>query len=166
MSLNLPKIIIALLLSVLLAGCYSFTGGNIPNHLKTIYIPSVKDNSGYGNPKYRETLSQKLIEEFRNDGSLTVVEKSGDARLSVAISSIREETVAVNPGQVETERKIIVTCDVEYYDAVKKKQIWKKSFPNFSNYQIANAATARDLAISTAIGQLAADILFAVVSGW
>lgn len=160
------KLLIFCFLTMIITGCYSFTGGNIPDHLKTIFIPSVKDNSGYGNPKYRENLYQKIIEEFRNDGSLTVVDKTGDARLNVSLESIREETIAVNPGQVESERKIVVTCEVEYYDAVKKKQIWKKSFPNFSNYQIANAATARDLAISTAINQIAADILFAVVSGW
>ncbi len=166
MNASVKKIIIIFVVPVLFAGCYSFTGGNIPSHLKSIFIASVKDNSGFGNPKYRESLYQKLIEEFRNDGSLSVAEKAGDARLSVSIISIREETIAVNPGQVETERKIVVTCEAEYYDNVKKKLIWKKSFPNFGNFQIANAATARDLAISTAINQIAADVLFAVVSGW
>ncbi len=166
MRKQLATLALLLATAVLFTGCYSFTGGNIPDHLKTLYIPSVKDNSGYGNPKFKDDLSVKLVETFRNDGSFQLVERSGDARLTVTISSIREETVAVSQGQLETEKKVIVSCETEYYDAVKKKVIWKKTFSNYGTFLIANAGTARDQAISKAIEQIADDILFGVVSGW
>ncbi len=160
------KIKILVLFTLFLGGCYSFTGGTIPEYLKTLYIANVRDNSGYGNPKYRESLQQDLIDEFRSDGSFQLVESGGDAKLTVSIVSITDATITVSPGELETERKITVNCEAEYYDAVKKKQIWKKRYSNFNVYEIANAFTARDEAILQSLQKTTEDILFDVVSGW
>lgn len=149
-----------------LTGCYSFTGGSVPNHLKTIYISSITDNSGYGNPKYRDVLYLKLIEKFQNDNTLQLVERNGDARLTVTIKSINEEIQTVSQNQLERERKIVVTCEVEYFDVIKKKIIWKKTFTNFEIYDVANAFVDKDRAINDALEQTSDDILLAVVSGW
>ena len=153
------------------AGCYSFTGGSIPEHIKSLQISPVDDVSGYGNPKYRDELSQTLFDTFRDDNSFQLVDNGGDARLDVKISSVRDQTLSVGSGsssggELETERKITVTCEVEYYDAVKKKLLWKKSFPNFGTYEIAAAQTDRDIAVLKALEQTSEDILLAVVSGW
>ncbi len=151
---------------VSLAGCYSFTGGTVPEHLKDIYIATVNDNSGYGNPAYRSTLTENLIEKFRNDSPFRLVERGGDARLEVSITSISDQTMTVSPGELETERKINVTCQAVYYDRVKNKEIWKKTFSNGQVYDLANAQAARDEAVNLALEQISDDILLAVVSGW
>lgn len=45
----------------LLPGCrYSFSGGSVPPHLKTIAIPIVQDQSGYGDPTLRDEFTQQL----------------------------------------------------------------------------------------------------------
>ena len=147
-------------------GCYSFTGGSIPDYIKTLYISTVTDNSGYGNPKYREEFMRTLVETFRKDNSLNLVEKGGDAKLYVVISAIRDEISKIKPGELETQRKITVVCDAEYYDAVKKKAFWKKSFSNFNIYDLTNVQVNRDQAVSDALKRTADDILIAVVSGW
>lgn len=151
---------------VCFAGCYSFTGGSIPEHLKTLYITTAKDESGFGNPKYKDELTNALIDNFSKDNSFTLVQSGGDAKLNVSIKSIVDIINAVNPGELETERKITITCKVEYYDAVKKKMIWTKDFSNFDIYELKNVQTARDEAISVAIKRIAEDIMLAVVSGW
>jgi len=151
---------------VFLAGCYSFTGGNVPDYLKDLYIATVNDNSGYGNPSYRSTLTENLINKFKNDSPFRLVERGGDARLEVAISSISDQTTTVSPGELETERKINVNCEAIYYDRVKNKEIWKKSFSNAQMYELAGAQTARDAAVNLALNQISDDILLAVVSGW
>ena len=163
--LNIPCVICMLVL-VQFSGCYSFTGGSVPEHLKTLYIPAVNDKSGYGDPKYREKLTQLLIDKFKSDNTLNLVERGGDARLTVTISSITEPILTVNPGELERERKVVVMCQVEYYDAVKKNVIFNKAFSAFSVYNIANAQTERDIAINKALEQTSDDILLAVVSGW
>jgi hypothetical protein len=163
--LNIPFVFYMFVL-VQFSGCYSFTGGSVPEYLKTLYIPPVNDKSGYGNPNYREKLNQLLVDKFRNDNTFELVERGGDARLTVTISSINEPILTVNPGELEKERKIVITCQVEYYDAVKKNVIFNKAFSAFSVYNIANAQTERDQAFDKALDQTSDDIMLAVVSGW
>ena len=161
-------LLICIVVTVQMFGCYSFTGSSIPEHLKTLSIAPVGDNSGYGNPKYKDKLSSLLYDKFKNDNSFSIVDRNGNARLNVTIvpGGIKDETTVITPGELEKERKITVTCDVEYYDAVKKKQIFKKPFANYSVYDISNAQANRDAAVNTALDRITDDILIAVVSGW
>ena len=150
----------------ILSGCYSFTGSSIPEHIKTIYISSIRDNSGYGNPNYRETLTQNIINNFRRDNSLELVEGTGDARLNITISSIQDETSTVKAGELEKERRITVVCEAEYIDNVKRITLWKKNFSNDNIYNIDDAQANRELAINDILNQISEDIMLAVVSGW
>ncbi len=153
-----------------LGGCYSFTGGSIPPHLKTLKISPVEDNSGYGNPEYRNFLAQELFDKFRNDKSFEIVEQNANANLNVSIVSIREATVGISDGgsagELESERKITISCKVEYFDAVKKVMLIEKKFNSFGTFDVNNAFTERDEAVRSAISQIADDIMLAVVSGW
>lgn len=158
--------LICIIILVLMNGCYSFTGGTIPEHLKSITIVTAGDNSGYGNPRYKLVLTESLIEGFRRDNSLKLTETEGDARLNVVINQIIESTSGVSAGEIEKERRVTITCSAEYYDYVKKKLIWKKDFTNYGTFSLTNAQSARDEAIQTALKQLSDDILLAVVSGW
>lgn len=156
-----------ILISILfIAGCYSFTGGSIPEHLKTLQIAPINDNSGFGDPRYKDYLTKKIIEEFQRDNSFQLVEFQGDAKLTITISSIRDDIETVKPGELEKQRRITITCNAEYFDAVKKKSIWQKSFSSYDVYELANFPQSRDKSIYDILDNLAQDILLAVVSGW
>lgn len=158
--------ILIISLVFLIYGCYSFTGGSVPTHLKTLQITNVSDNSGFGNPIFREEMARNLIVKFRNDNSFSLVEGLGDARLTVAISSISDIPVSVQPGELEKERRVNVTTKAEYFDNVKKKVIWEKSFDNFAIYDVSNVQENRNREIFRILEQTSNDILLAVVSGW
>lgn len=160
------NLIICGIIIVTMSGCYSFTGGAIPEHLSTIYIAPVTDNSGFGNPQYREDLYSFLLEEFRQDGSFEIADNGGDARLEITISNISEESIAVTQNELESERKVQVTCKVEYFDNIKNKMLLEKSFSNYEVYDVNASTNARDQAVRDAIDQLSEDILLGVVSGW
>jgi len=163
----MKKIIALLSVIVFLSGCYSFTGGNIPPHLKSIYIQPVVDNSGYGNPTFRDILAQSLIDEFRSDNSFNINENpGGDARLEVSLINIADSPVAVSSGALETERRVTVRCKAIYYDNVKREEIWNKNFSSYLNYELSNALANRNEAIEQILEQISNDILLAVVSGW
>ena len=164
-----PKIFILLNLWIsflILQGCYSFTGGSVPAHLKTLRINSVTDQSGFGNPAYKIDLETAITDNFLRDNSFEVVEIAGDARLTISIRSINESTQTVGQGELETERRITVTCEVEYFDNVNKKQIWKKNFSSHGMFDVNQAFTARNETIEIILRQIAEDIMLAVVSGW
>jgi hypothetical protein len=160
------KYLLYILIISILLGCYSFKGGSVPDHLKTIRIATVTDNSGYGNPQYMQNMTNELFNEFREDGSFKIVDRGGDAKITVTISSIREEKFQVSQQELETERKITVTCKVEYFDAVKNKMIWTNDFKNTEIYDINASQQGIDRAINDALQKTVEDIVFQVVSGW
>jgi len=157
---------LSILLALILFGCYSFKGGSVPEHLKSIRIATVTDNSGYGNPQYMQNMTNELFKEFREDGSFKIVDRGGDAKITITISSIREEKFQVSQQELETERKITVTCKAEYFDALKNKMIWSNDFKNTEIYDINASQQGIDRAINDALQKTVEDIVFQVVSGW
>lgn len=158
---------ISLIFLLSLNSCrYSFTGGSVPSHLKTIFIVQVEDNSGYGNPIYRNQLNEGIVESIRRDNSLQVVEGNGDSRLEVVMTGIRDETLSVGTGQIENERKITLAVKAIYFDNVYQKELWSKPFTKSMNYEIDNSQDNRDAAMFRIIEQISDDIMLAVVSGW
>jgi Lipopolysaccharide-assembly len=151
---------------LLSSGCYSFTGGSIPAHLKTLAIPLADDTSGFGQAQLRETLTQQLIQNFRRDNAYTLVQDRSDALLMVAITNIAEATATVQQGEVERDKQVVVTVNVVYEDRVKQKTIWQKPLSSTIAYDIASGLQGRDAALQRALQQLSNDILLSVVSGW
>ncbi len=160
------KKFISLLFYLLAIGCYSFKGGSLPEHIKTVSFAPVVDNSNYGNPIYRDMFVNELMKKFKSDNSLKVIEGTGDSKLSVTINAIRDETAFVKPGELEKERKITMDVTVEFFDAVKNKSIFNRKFSNYAIYSVASIPTSRDKAIEEVITKLTDDILLATVSGW
>ncbi|MGB9771846.1 MAG: LPS assembly lipoprotein LptE [Candidatus Kapaibacteriota bacterium] len=160
------KKFISLLFFLLTSGCYSFKGGSLPEHIKTISFAPIVDNSNYGNPQYRDMFINELIRKFQKDNSLKVIEGTGDSKLNITINSIRDETAFVKPGELEKERKITMEVTVEFFDAVKSKSIFNRKFSNYSIYSVAEIPSSRDRAIEDVISKLTDDILLATVSGW
>lgn len=150
----------------LLGGCYSFTGGAVSPHLKTISVATASDNSGFGNPQFREFYTQQIIAKFRSDNSLTLVDADADARLTPVITIISDATVNVGPGELERERKVNVTVEGEYFDAVKNKQKWKKTFSNSKIYTATEGQAGRERAVTAALREIADDMFLEVVSEW
>lgn len=163
---SLVLFLLSVIVLFFLYGCYSFTGGSVPAHLKTLRINSITDQSGFGNPEYKIDLETHLTNNFLRDNSFELVETVGDAKLIVSIVSINEAIQTIGRGELETERKITVNCAAEYYDNVKRKQIWKKNFSSYAVFDVNQAFTARNEAILTVLKQLSEDIMLAVVSGW
>ncbi|MFY8161556.1 MAG: T9SS type A sorting domain-containing protein [Candidatus Kapaibacteriota bacterium] len=81
------KLIILFSITLLFKSCYSFTGGSVPEHLKSIQITNVNDNSGFGNPLYREEMSRLIINRFRNDNSFSIYPNPAITEFNILIKS-------------------------------------------------------------------------------
>ncbi len=158
--------ILILSFAIGVGGCYSFTGGSVPPHLKTLRIRTVDDQSGFGNPEYGVFLTQTLIEEFENDGTFTLVQEKPDAELAATIRAVRDELLVIQTGEQERERKLTVVVEAMYWDRVKQKQVWRKTFSQYRVYAVAGGTEARDQAAKEALAAIAEDIFLAVVSYW
>lgn len=156
-----------LVLLVLFAGCYSFTGASIPAHLKTVGIPLATDNSGFGRSEMRQELTEFLIQKFTREGSLQVRDRSvSDALLDVTISRIADDPVAVKAGEELTRKRATIYVQVTYRDMKQQKLMWDRTFQQFADYDVSAGLEGLNTALRNAEEKLAEDILLAVISNW
>lgn len=152
----------------LLPGCrYSFSGGSVPPHLKTIAIPIVQDQSGYGDPTLRDEFTQQLVSRFTSDGSLSLADRnSADSALETVITNVRESAVVVNPGEQVSQRRMTVTARVTFTDLKLHKKVWEKNISQWGDYASGGGPTQRNEGIREALKKITEDILNETVAGW
>jgi hypothetical protein len=137
----------------LFSGCtYSFRGGSVPAGLKTIAIPLVQDQRGYGDPTLRDMLTQKLIDAFTSDNTLQITSRNtADSMLESVITSVKDAPSAVQGGEVVTTRRITVAVHVTFEDLKQRKKLWEKDFSSWGDYASGGGPTQRNDGISLAV---------------
>lgn len=157
----------ALIISLIAGGCYSFRGGSVPPHLKSVAIPLFDDQSGSAEPGLREKFTNKLIDRFRQDNSLQVTDKThSDSAVEGTIVSLVDEPYVVVQGESVTKRKITLSVKASYHDAKLNREVWNKQLSNWGTYDISGGIVQRQAAIDAAIDKLTEDILNETVSSW
>ena len=156
-------------LIVIFSGCtYSFNGANPPEGIKSIYIPTVKDESGFGAANLGDNVTLLLKNKFIKDNTLEYAEKvNADAVLSCVIKSIKDEVLVVQAGEQVSQRKITIVINVDFQNLKTKKSIWKKDFSNWGQYNSQSGSfSSRDDGLNSAIDKITDDILLEVISNW
>ena len=157
------------LLLLLVNSCnYSFKGASPPEGIKTIFIPTIKDESGFGAANLAEDMTLLLKNKFIKDNTLEYADKtSADGMLSCIIKSVKDEALVVSEGEQVSKRKITINVSVEFQNLKKQKNIWVKDFSNWGEYEsLSGGFSQRDLGISSAADKITDDILLEVISNW
>ena len=159
---------VACLIAVTETGCYSFSGASVPPHLKTIAIPLVDDQSGFGEPGLREQFTTALTNLFISDNSLEVANRtSADAVLEGAIVSISDAPAVIQQGEQVSRRRITMTARFQFRDMKLRKVTWEKNFSNWGDYDASGSgASQRQTGLQEAMRKITEDILLESVSGW
>jgi outer membrane lipopolysaccharide assembly protein LptE/RlpB len=157
-----------ILLSLLLAGCtYSFKGGSVPPHLKTIAIPIVEDASPYGDPTLRDTFTKQLVALFTNDNTLQLTDRNtADSMLEGVITNVKDEPAVLQGSEQVAQRRITVTVRMTFQDLKLRKKVWEKDFSNWGDYPSGGGLTQRNEGVTEAVRKLTEDILNDTVAGW
>ncbi len=147
---------------------YSFKGASPPEGIKTIYIPTVRDESGFGLPNLGEEMTTLLKNKFINDNTLEYAEKTqADGMLDVVVKSLTDEALVVTGNETVSRRKITITVSVDFTNLRKQKNIWKKDFSNWGEYDSSTGGfSKRDEGVKSAEDKLTDDILLEVISNW
>lgn len=159
----------ALAAAVLFAGCYTFRQGSALPHLKTVVIPTVNDNSGFGRSTIRFDMTTLLIDRFRSDNTMQVIDDpEADSRLEVSIVSIRTDLRrAVSSDERETVRGVAVEARTTFFDNVKNTAVYEnRSFRGESSYDLSEGSSGEERAIDEALDALTNEILLATVADW
>jgi hypothetical protein len=166
--MRLCGIIVLFMGLLLFTGCpYSFTGASVPKHLKTIAIPLVDDQSGFGEAGLRETFTTQLTNLFIGDNSLQVADKTtADSILEGVILPVSDAPSVVAAGEAVTRRRITMTVKCTYQDKVQRKKLWEKTFSEWGDYDSGGGLSQREIGLQDAIKKVTEDILLETVSGW
>lgn len=162
-------VVSAALLVTSVAGCaYSFTGASVPSHLKTIAIPLVDDQSGFGEPGLRELFTTELTNLFINDNSLEVADRgNADSILEGAITAITDAPAVIQQGEEVSRRRVTVSARFAFQDMKLRKKVWEKTFSNWGDYESSGGGPSqRQAGLQEAIRKLTEDVLLETVSGW
>ncbi len=157
------------LLLLLVNSCnYSFKGASPPEGIKTIFIPTIKDESGFGAANLSEDMTLLLKNKFIKDNTLEYADKTtADGMISCTIKSVKDEALVVSEGEQVSKRKITISVSVEFQNLKKQKNIWVKDFSNWGEYESSSGGfSQRDLGISSASDKITDDILLEVISNW
>jgi len=154
--------------SVFLVSCtYSFKGGSVPPHLKTIAIPIVEDQSGYGDPTLRDSFTKQLVDRFTNDNTLQLADRnSADSILEGVVTEVKDAPVVLQGGEQVAQRRMTVTVRVTFQDLKLRKKVWEKSFTSWGDYSSGSGLTQRNDGVLEAVRKLTEDILNDTVAGW
>jgi hypothetical protein len=158
----------ALCTCLIFAGCvYSFTGASVPPHLKTVAIPLVDDQSGFGEPGLREDLTRVLTDLFISDNSLAVADRStADALLVGAINTVSDAPSVVQQGEQVSKRRVTMSVRFTFQDMKLRKKVWEKTFSNWGDYDSGGGLSQRKAGLQEAIRKITEDVLLETVSGW
>jgi hypothetical protein len=165
-------LLLALLLSTTIggcAGCYSTRQGTALPHLKTVYIQQVEDVSGSGRASVRQDLMQRLVQRFRDDNTLRVVDANGaDSRIDVTIVTINDkERLNISSAELETTRRVTIEARATFTDNVKRKPVYsERIFRGEGQFNVNSGESGVNDAIRVAIDKVTNDILLESVAQW
>ena len=155
-------------LFMVFTGCtYSFKGGSVPPHLKTLAIPLVEDQSAYGDPALRKSFTDQLVNLFTNDNTLQLTNSNtADCILEGIITDVKDAPSVLQGNEQVAQRRITVKVRMTFQDLKLRKKVWEKEFSNWGDYPSGGGLTQRSEGATDAIRKLTEDILNDTVAGW
>ncbi|WP_236848226.1 LPS assembly lipoprotein LptE [Chlorobaculum limnaeum] len=156
------------LVTLLLQGCYSFSGASIPPHLNTVAVPLFDDTSQAGIAEYREYITRSLVNKIESQSTLSIEADPtrADSVLKGAIVAYSDEPSQL--GSV-TERavtnRITIVLQAEFNDQVKNTTLFSQTFVGFADYQV-GSYTKQQEAIRNAYNMALDDLFNRMISNW
>lgn len=156
-----PRMRVISLLAVLLLGLngcvYSFTGGGLPRHIRTVAVLPFENATAQ--PLIGTELQSALREELpRSLGVRLVDEDVADAVVRGRITGFRETAQNIRPGDANTnaqvfQREVRITFEAEIYDRTEDRAIWQASSlsgvgtyqPDQEDFTVGRAQALEDL---------------------
>lgn len=163
-------ILVCAIISALLSSCmfYSFKG-TLPPHIKNVAIPIFNDRTAEFN--IQQTVTDQIRLNIIQENILKLAsEDNCHSILYGTILSIGDEPLIyteTETGEEVKEYRLTLRIEVEWYDSINNKSIFKKEFVGYSEYDpSALDGSTREKALENAIDQITEDIINSLLSGW
>ena len=141
------------LAAILTAGCgYHLVGygSSLPNHIKTIAIPTFKNSSI--EPNIHRDVTDSIRRAFISDGRLKLIDaRRADLIIKGTLIKYQLQPVSFSAQDTVDEYIIRLGVQIEAYDRIKKKILFKQEFNTQWDYRVTSNVIDSELAKNTAL---------------
>lgn len=146
---------------------YGFSGGSIPEGMKTINIQYFENIAPLVYPTLSQNFTEGLKERIRNQSRLSQVNQDGDATFEGFITDYTISPAAVEAG---TDRaamnRMTITVKVSYHNKIKPEDDFEQPFTRFKEFA-GNLQSAQEETLGKEIIQmLTEDIYNKAFANW
>ncbi len=162
--LALAQFVLLVPLLTLITGCYSFTGSNLPGHIKSLGVPTFENSTL--EPGVEQEATSTITDQFISDGRLRIASPSAsDARLIGKLSGY-ENKVNNYDGDQPRDYIVVVTLSVQMRDQVKNQDLWREDKMVATAVYDPGEGETEEEARATALQTLASDIVGRTLEQW
>jgi hypothetical protein len=117
------------LLALFLSGCvYSFVGGGLPRHIRTIAVLPFENATPQ--PLIEAELERRMQQDVPRNLGLRIADESvADAVIRGRITGYEEVAASVRPAQDDrlpvVQRQVRITYEAEIYDMREDQSLWR-----------------------------------------
>lgn len=159
---------LVLLLSVTSCGVkYGFTGGSIPEGMKTVNVLYFENIASMVYPTLSQNFTEGLKERIRNQSRLSQVNDNADATFEGFITDYAIAPAAVEAG---TDRaalnRLTVTIKVSYHNKLNEKDNFETSFTRYKDFSGQLQASNEEALNKDIIQMLTEDVYNRAFANW
>lgn len=165
---NIQLSIITLIL-VTTAGCgvYNFTGGSIPDDVKTISIPVFNNESSSGPPNMSQSLTEKLKDYYQSNSKLSITTDNGDWQLSGYISGYLVTPLAPKENETTALSRLTISVKVDFVNTKDDVQNFSQVFSFYGDFdQLQSLSSVENKLVDDILNQIVFDIFTKTTSNW
>lgn len=159
--------IIFILLSVLLAGCYSFKGTSIPPSTKTYFVEQFSVRTSAAPADIGQTLTQSLIDKVRSESRLSLTETDPHVEFEGFVSKFEVSAINPEPDATVAANRLTIEVHVNYQSTQDEEDNWQQNFSYFADFPASqNLLDVQDQLIEEAFDQITEDIFNKAFTSW
>lgn len=163
------RAVMMLMAGSVVAGCgiYSFSGTSIQPDVHSIAVEYFQNKALKVNPSLSSSLTDALIDKYRQLTSLDILTENGDLNVSGEIVSYDTKPVAVTADEVAAQNRLTVTVKIYYTNRLHPEEDMEKSFSAYADYDSTQLLDAVEGSLCEDIIEiLVEDIFNATVANW
>ena len=141
---------------------YSFTGGSIPEGMKTVNVRFFENNAPIVYPTHSQLFTEALKERIRSQSSLSQVDNDGDATFEGRITGYSITPAAVEAGTNRAAlNRLTITVNVKYTNNIEPEDSFEQSFSRFMDFSSAtNSIQGQEETLIREINEMLTEDIF------
>ncbi|GAA4936337.1 LptE family protein [Algibacter agarivorans] len=134
--MNTIKYLIAIALSLTLVGCgfYSFTGASVPAGTETYQVNRFENTSLLIEPGLERDFKLALEDLIQNQTNLNLVPSKGDLVYEGEITNYRISPTTATSQNTAAQNRLTISVKVRFYNTKKEEDDLEQSFSFFYDY--------------------------------